>query len=101
MQSGSCPIMTSAPMTARTISVCSGFMIAEVMPAPIAEIRNAAVMPSRAGSPKLMLEAPQVVLTFSSPRRRRSRCITCRPALLIAPIGITSGSTTTSQAGMP
>ena len=34
-------------------------MIAEVSPAPIAMLRKVALMPSRAGSPKLTLEAPQ------------------------------------------
>ena len=93
--------MTSAPMHALTISRCIGFMIAEVSPAPIAMVRKVALMPSRAGSPKLTLEAPQVVLTLSSFFRRRSRCMTCTPAWLIAPIGMTSGSTTMSLAGMP
>ena len=38
-------------------------VIAEVIPAPIAIVKNAALMPLRLGSPKLTLEAPQVVLT--------------------------------------
>ena len=49
------------------VSACSGFVIADVRPAPIAMVRNALLMPSRFGRPKLTLEAPQVVLTFSSP----------------------------------
>ena len=47
------------------------------------------------------LLAPQVVFTFSSVTRRRSSANTWRPAVPIAPIGITSGSTTMSEAGMP
>ena len=56
---------------------CSGFMIAEVMPAPIIIGRKPALRPRRFGRPKEKLEAPQVVLTFSSSRRRRIRRITC------------------------
>ena len=93
--------MTSAAMQARTMSPCSGFVMAEVMPEAIAMVRNALLMPSRAGRPKLMFEAPQVVLTLSSSRNRLTSRMTCTPAWLIAPIGITSGSTTTSLAGMP
>ena len=63
--------------------------------------RKAALMPWRLGRPKEMLEAPQVVLTPSSSRRRRTRAKTCRPAVAMAPIGMTSGSTTMSWAGMP
>ena len=51
--------------------------------------------------PKLTFDAPQVVLTCSSSRSRRTRCMTCLPAALTAPIGMTSGSTTTSSRGMP
>ena len=58
-------------------------------------------MPLRCGRPKLTFDAPQVVLTSSSVRSRRTRRITCTPVWLMAPIGITSGSTTMSQAGMP
>src|SRR2546421_1208177 len=53
-----------------TISRCIGFMIAEVSPAPIAMVRKVALMPSRAGRPKLTLDAPQVVFTRSSFLRR-------------------------------
>ncbi len=88
-------------MHALTISSCSGFMIAEVIPAPIAMERKVALMPSRAGRPKLTFEAPQVVLTLSSFFRRPSRRNTCTPAWLMAPIGMTSGSTTMSLTGMP
>ena len=83
------------------MSPCSGFVIADVMPDAMAMVRKPLLMPSRAGRPKLMFEAPQVVLTLSSSRRRLTSRITCTPAWLIAPIGITSGSTTTSEAGMP
>ena len=76
-------------------------MIALVMPEAIAIGRKAALMPWRFGRPKEMFEAPQVVLTPSSSRRRRTRAKTCRPAVAIAPIGMTSGSTTMSCAGMP
>ena len=76
-------------------------MMADVIPAPIAIARKVPVMMCRLGSPKLTLEAPQVVLTPSSSRSRRTRWNTCRPAVAMAPIGITSGSTTTSAVGMP
>ena len=75
--------------------------MADVIPAPMAIAMNAGFRPCRFGRPKLMLEAPQVVLTFNSVRRRRIRLMTCTPASAIAPTGITNGSTTTSQAGMP
>ncbi len=93
--------MTSAPMIALMTSSCIGLVIAEVIPDPIAIVRNAALMPLRFGSPKLTFDAPQEVLTLSSVRNRCTKRITCTPAWLIAPIGITSGSTTTSQDGMP
>ena len=64
--SGSLPSITSAPHTAVISSVCSGFMIAEVMPAPIAIVRNAAFKPCRFGRPKKMFDAPQMVFTASS-----------------------------------
>ena len=48
-----------------------------------------------------MFDAPQVVLTPSSSRSRRTSRKTWRPALPIAPMGITSGSTTMSSFGMP
>ena len=55
--------------------------MAEVIPAPIAMVRKAALIPLRLGNPKLTLEAPQVVLTLSYSRRRRTRAMTCTPAL--------------------
>ena len=55
-------------------------------------------MPSRFGSPKLTFEAPQVVLTLSSSRSRRTSWKTCWPAWRSAPIGMTSGSTMMSDA---
>ena len=58
-------------------------------------------MPWRFGRPKEMFEAPQVVLTPSSSRRRRTSVKTWWPAVAMAPIGMTSGSTTMSWAGMP
>ena len=76
-------------------------MIAEVMPAPAAIARKAALRPWRLGRPKLTLEAPQVVLTLSSSRRRRIRWKADLPALPRAPIGMTSGSTTMSSGLMP
>jgi len=57
--------------------VFPGFMIAEVIPAPIAMLRKVALMPSRAGRPKLTFEAPQVVFTLSSFFSRPSRRNTC------------------------
>ena len=71
------------------------------MPAPITIGMKPALMPWRCGRPKEMLERPQVVLTLSSSRSRRSSANTWRPASPSAPIGMTSGSTTTSWAGMP
>ena len=53
-------------MTASMTSLCMGFVIAEVIPCEIAIDRNAPLTPSRLGSPKLILDAPQVVLHFSS-----------------------------------
>ena len=76
-------------------------MIAEVMPEAIAIGRKAALMPCRCGRPNEMFEAPQLVLTFSSSRSRRTSAKTCRPAVPIAPIGMTSGSTTMSSGLMP
>ena len=67
----------------------------------MAMVKKALLMPPRFGSPKLTFEAPQVVFTRSSLRRRLTMCITWRAALLMAPMGITSGSTTTSLDGMP
>ena len=72
-------------------------MIADVIPEPMAMARKARDR-LRFGSPKLMLEPPQVVFTLSSSRRRRTRLKTWRPAVPIAPIGITSGSTMMSFA---
>ena len=54
-------------------------MIADVIPAPMAMARNVPVMWCRLGSPKLTLLAPQVVLTPSSSRSRRTRRNTCWP----------------------
>ena len=88
-------------MIAARVSAESGFVIAEVSPEAIAIGRKAALIPSRFGRPKLTLEAPQVVFTLSSSRSRRSRWKTCRPAVAIAPTGMSSGSTTTSSRGMP
>jgi hypothetical protein len=55
-------------------------MMAEVIPEAIAIGRKAALMPCRCGRPKEMLEAPQLVFTFSSSRSRRTRANTCLPA---------------------
>ena len=88
-------------MTQALTSGIIGLVIAEVIPAAIAIGRKAALMPSRFGSPKLTFEAPQVVLTLSSSRRRRTSAKTCWPAWASAPIGMTSGSTTMSERGMP
>jgi len=99
--SWSWPMRTSAAMIAALTSAASGFVIAEVSPAVIAIGRNAALIRSRSGMPKLTLLAPQVVLTPSSSRRRRTSRNTCCPAEAIAPIGMTSGSTMMSDRGMP
>ena len=78
-----------------------GFVIADVRPLAIAIDRKAPLMPSRFGSPKLTFDAPQVELTLSSSRSRPRMRKTWRPAPGIAPIGISSGSTTMSSRGMP
>ena len=88
-------------MTARLDLALIGLVIAEVIPLAIAIGRNAALMPSRFGRPKLTFDAPQVVLTPSSSRSRRTIRKTWRPAVAIAPMGMTSGSTTMSARGMP
>ena len=95
------PIRTSAAITAWRTSSCSGDVIALVIPFAIAIARNAPLIPLRFGSPNEMFDAPQVVFTPSSSWRRRTSANTCRPAVPIAPIGITSGSTTTSAAAIP
>src|SRR6188472_1362646 len=100
-QCSSLPISTSAAFTAWSISAWSGLVIAEVSPDAIAMGRNAALRPVRFGSPKLTFEAPHVELTRSSSRSRPRRRKTWRPAVPIAPIGITRGSTTTSSREMP
>ena len=88
-------------MTQALTSGMSGLVMAEVMPLAMAIGRNAALIPSRLGRPKLTFEAPQVVLTLSSSRRRRTSWKTWRPACDSAPMGMTSGSTMMSEAGMP
>ena len=50
--------------------------MAEVMPAAIAMVRNALLMPSRFGSPKLIFDAPHEVFTLSSVRSRCTKRIT-------------------------
>ena len=75
--------------------------MADVIPAVMAALMNAALSPFLFGNPKLRFDAPHVVFTRSSLRSRRTSSSTWRPASLIAPIGITSGSTTTSLTGMP
>ncbi len=101
MQFRSTPFITFAAMIAVISSPCSGFMIAEVMPAPAAMARNVALSACRLGRPNEMFEAPQVVFTPSSSRRRRIRRSAAAPAEPSAPTGMTSGSTTTSAVGMP
>ena len=71
------------------------------MPEAIAIARNVPVIMLRCGRPKLTFDAPHVVFTCSSSRRRPRSLNTCWPAVPIAPIGITSGSTTMSDGGMP
>ena len=95
------PISTLAARTASISCGRQGFMMAEVMPAAMAIGRKAALTAWRWGRPKEMFEAPQVVFTPSSSRSRRTSAKTCRPAVPIAPIGMTSGSTTMSAALMP
>ena len=88
-------------MTAVRTPSAIGFVIADVRPEAIAIARNAPLIPSRFGRPKLTLLAPQVELTWSSSRSRPRIRNTWRPAVGIAPIGISSGSTMTSSRGMP
>ena len=95
------PIITSAAITAARTSVCSGLVIADVIPDAIAMVRNAPFSVFRFGRPKLTFDAPHVEFTPSSSCRRRTSANTCRPAVPIAPIGITSGSTTMSSLAMP
>ena len=101
VQFGSVPFKTFAARTASISCGRQGFMIADVMPAPMTMGMKPALMPWRCGRPNEMFEAPQVVFTPSSSRRRRTRVKTCCPADPMAPTGITSGSTTMSCAGMP
>ena len=88
-------------MTAVRTPSDTGFVMAEVRPEAMAMLRNAPLMPSRLGRPKLTFEAPHVELTFSSSRNRPRIRNTWRPAPASAPIGISSGSTTMSSRGMP
>ena len=75
--------------------------MADVMPWLMAIARKVPVTACRFGRPKLTLDAPQVVLTRSSSRSRRTSRNTCWPAVPMAPMGITRGSTTTSDEGIP
>ena len=54
------------------ISDSSGFVMAHVRPAPIAIDKKAAPRTGRFGSPKEILEAPQIVFTPSSSRILRT-----------------------------
>ena len=92
---------TSAAMMADFTSGCSGFMMADDIPFEMAIDRNVPVMTLRLGNPKLTFDAPHVVFTPSSVTRRRNSANTWRPAVAMAPMGITSGSTMMSLAGMP
>ena len=78
-----------------------GFIIALDIPDAIAIGRKLAFIACRFGNPKDMFEAPHVVLTLSSSLKRRTSLKTCLPAVAIAPMGITKGSTTISEEGMP
>ena len=69
-QFSSVPVSTLAARTASISCGRQGFMIAEVMPAPITIGMKPALMPWRCGRPKEMLDRPQVVLTLSSLRSR-------------------------------
>lgn len=71
---------TSAAITDRITSSWQGLVIADVMPALIAMDRKAPLIPLRSGSPKLILDAPQVVLQPSSLRIRPRISNTWRPA---------------------
>ena len=70
VQFWSVPFSTLAARTASISCGRQGFMMADVMPAPMTIGMKPALMPWRCGRPKEMLERPQVVLTFSSLRRR-------------------------------
>ena len=73
-------ISTSAALTACTTSDSKGLVIAEVRPLAMAMDRKELLMPDRLGSPKLILEAPQVELTPNSSRSRVRISNTCFPA---------------------
>ena len=76
-------------------------MIALVRPCDCAIERNAAPSVLRLGRPKAVFDAPQVVLTPSSSRMRRTASTNIVTAVGIAPTGIASGSMTTSSGLMP
>ena len=75
--------------------------MADVIPAPIAIGKKALLIPCRFGNPNETFDAPQVVFTPNSSRNLRTSVNTCLPAVAIAPMGITRGSTTISLAGIP
>ena len=77
-----------------------GFIIALVRPEQMAIDRYEALIPCLLGSPKEILDAPQVELTPIS-RSFLTKSKTCKPAVAIAPMGITKGSTTISLLGIP
>ena len=90
-----------AALTAFISSERVGFIIALVIPADIAIGRNVAFIECLFGKPNEIFDAPQVVFTLSSILSRFTSSKTCLPAVAIAPIGITNGSTTMSLAGIP
>ena len=51
----------------------TGFIIADVIPAPIAIGKNALLIPCRLGNPKEILDAPHVVFTPNSSLNLRTR----------------------------
>ena len=71
-------------------------VMALVMPPAMTMAIKVSLINWRLGMPKLMLLAPQTVLQPNSSRIMRIMLMRSRPAVAIAPMGIASGSTTTS-----
>jgi len=92
---------TSAASTVVRMVSSSGLVIAQVSPASMAMARKAVFSAGRPGSPKETFEASQTVFTPSSSRRRRTKRNSDNPAVGTAPIGMASGSMSTSWRGTP
>lgn len=95
------PASTSAAITIVFTSGWSGFMIAEVIPLEIAIARKVPVMWFSVGRPKLTFDAPQVGVHLELVAQAAQEVEHLLAVVPMAPIGMTSGSTTMSLAGMP